>query len=471
MTAWSGVISERDGVAGPVGATVDVLVIGAGPYGLSTYAHLRHRGLRVRIVGQTMNTWQTHMPTRMFLKSVAAASSLDAPTPGFALADYCRAAGIRGPVAEEPVPIGLFVDYGSWFAECLVPAVEPVQVRRVDRCPGGFCVDTDSGERFVAASVVVASGLLGHEYVPAELRALHRSDRARSDSPVRSSSVRITAGAAGDVGLPMADAPDPTRAPLSHTSEHTDFSAFAGRHVTVIGAGQSALESAALLAEAGARPTVLARRSHVVWGRRPPPTDPVGGARLLTGPGSPLGPGWVPYACVRGPAVFRHLPDRVRRELVARILGPFGAWWLRERVLGIVPILEGRRLLGASVDGDQVALEVRSPGGAKLTLHTDHVLAATGYRVGADAFGFLAPHLRASVAFVDGWPRLRADFSSSVPGLYFVGPLAAGSFGPFLRFVCGTSYSSPRVAAALLDGTAAPSHRESAPGARGGSTA
>ena len=441
-------MNEPEGRADSFGTAVDVLVIGAGPYGLSTYAHLRRRGLRVRILGQTMHSWQAHMPAGMFLKSPAAASNLDAPGPGHGLADYCRTAGIGAPVADEPVPIGLFVDYGRWFAECLAPSVEDVQVRHVDRGPGGFSVETGSGERFLAASVVVASGLAGHEYVPAELGTLGRRAHAGCGSAVCSSSARADL----TVGSLSTDALDPTADParglLSHTSEHTDFSAFGDRDVAVIGAGQSALESAALLAEAGARPTLLARRSAVNWGP-PPAPEPHGGARLRRGPGSPLGPGWATYACVRGPAVFRHLPDRVRLELVARILGPFGAWWLRERVQGVVPILEGHRLLGASVDGDRVALNVRSPGGADLTLHTDHVLAATGYRVGPDALGFLAPRLRASLAVVDGWPRLQADFSSSVPGLYFVGPLAAGSFGPLLRFVCGTSYTSPRVAAAL----------------------
>lgn len=441
-------MDEPDSRADSFGTAVDVLVIGAGPYGLSTYAHLRRRGLRVRILGQTMHTWQAHMPARMLLKSPAAASNLDAPTPGHDLADYCRTAGIRTPDADEPVPLGLFADYGRWFAECLAPAVEEVRVRRVDRCPGGFSVDTASGERFVAASVVVASGLAGHEYVPAELGTLGRRARARCGSAVCFSS----AWGEVNVGSLPTDAPDPTpdptRGPLSHTSEHTDFSAFADRDVAVIGAGQSALESAALLAEAGARPTVLARRSPVSWAG-PPAVEPHLGARLRNGPSSPLGPGWMTYASTHGPAVFRHLPDRVRLELVARILGPFGAWWLRERVQGVVPILEGHRLLGASVDGDRVALRVRSPGGADLTLHTDHVLAGTGYRVAPDALGFLTPHLRASLAVAGGWPRLRADFSSSVPGLYFVGPLAAGSFGPLLRFVCGTSFTSPRVAAAV----------------------
>lgn len=439
---------------GAVGAAVDVLVVGAGPYGLSMYAHLQHRGLRVRILGETMHTWRAHMPAQMFLKSVAAASNLSAPASGNGLADYCAAAGVTAPTGDEPVPIGLFVDYGDWFAERCAPAVEPVRVQRIERHPGGFSVETSAGERFGAASVVVASGLMEHAYVPAELGALSHPGCVLSGGTVSMPSDSSSTAAS--------EPADPAQGLLSHTSQHTDFSAFADRDVAVVGAGQSALESAALLAESGARPIVLARRSPVVFGELPPSelngAAPPPRRRLLPSPNSLLGPGWALYACTRGSAGFRYLPDRVRLNLVAKILGPFGAWWLRERVLGIVPILEGHRLLGASADGDRVALRVLGPDGKDRTVPTDHVLSATGYRIGADAFGFLSSDLRAAVTRLNGWPRLRADFESSVPGLYFVGFPAAASFGPLMRFVCGTEFAAPRVAAGLLARTA---HRSS----------
>jgi hypothetical protein len=300
----------------------------------------------------------------------------------------------------------------------------------VERRPDGFVVTTGQGERIEAGAVIVASGLIGHAYVPPSLAALANRTAARLDDY------------------------DPCAKPVSHTSEHTDMAAFAGRDVIVVGAGQSALESAALLAESGARPTVLARGSRVRFADAPDP-DLTGLGRvverrhLVPKPGSPLGPGLSLYACANGAAAFRHLPGRARLELVARILGPSGAWWLRERVEGVVPVLVEHRVVGGAPVGDGIALRVRDAEGVTRTLRADHLLAATGYRIGPEAFPFLAPAIRSRIACRAGWPELRADFESSVPGLYFVGFPAAGAFGPLLRFVCGTVFAAPRVAASV----------------------
>ena len=47
----------------------DVVVVGAGPYGLSTATHLRGKGLNVAIFGKPMKLWREHMPEGMFLRS------------------------------------------------------------------------------------------------------------------------------------------------------------------------------------------------------------------------------------------------------------------------------------------------------------------------------------------------------------------------------------------------------------------
>ncbi|MDX2542605.1 FAD-dependent oxidoreductase [Streptomyces sp. WI04-05B] len=437
-----------------------VAIIGAGPFGLSTAAHLRARGIPVRVFGEPMVSWRDHMPAGMLLKSTPAASSIDAPQHGHALVDYCDAAGARRLVTDEDIiPVETFIAYGEWFQQRLVPELERVRVVSVDRRPkatgsgggsghsrgDGFELKLDSGELFTARAVVVATGLSGLAHLPPELAAA------------------------------APDGPSPT-GPVSHSSQHHDLSRFEGRELIVVGAGQSGLETAALAAEAGARVRVVSRGSGRVAFGAPPWQQP----RLR--PESPFGNAWSLWALTYYPHPYRYLPARARHYLVRRVLGPLGAWWLRDRFEGEVQVSEVARIVRAGVAGVTGAMEVagaaeaegtqgakgaqkgdgsgsgvgfvgghpvltvEEPGGRIRELSADHVIAATGYRVDIAAMDFLGHELRMELAVSRGTPRLGAGYVSSVPGLYFTGLPAAASYGPVMRFVCGTEFASPRLA-------------------------
>ncbi|MFJ7901015.1 FAD-dependent oxidoreductase [Streptomyces sp. NPDC096198] len=391
-----------------------VAVIGAGPFGLSTAAHLRARGLPVRVFGEPMVSWRDHMPEGMLLKSTPAASNLDAPQRGHTLADYCDAAGIPRLVTDEDIiPVETFIAYGEWFQQKLVPELERVRVVSVDRRPGGgFELKLDSGEQFAARAVVVATGLSGLAHLPRELAAA------------------------------APDGPAPT-APVSHSSQHHDLTRFSGKDLLVVGAGQSALETAALAAEAGARVRVVARgQGTVAFGSAP-------WAQPKFRPESPFGRAWSLWALSYYPQPYRFLPAGTRHSLVRRVLGPLGAWWLRDRFQSTVQVREIDRVVGAAAPDGSPVLTVRTHTGRTEELTADHVIAATGYRVDIAAMDFLGHELRTGLAVSRGAPKLGAGYASSVPGLYFTGLPAASSYGPVMRFVCGTEFASPRLAGHL----------------------
>src|SRR5450759_2590167 len=129
------------------------VVIGAGPYGLSVAAHLRARGVPVRVFGEVMTTWRNHMPDGMFLKSTPAASSICAPEAGFTLGAFCALGGPRPLREDEAVPVGLFIRYGQWFAQRLVPDVEQRRVCRIEHGERRFHLTLDSGEELEADTV------------------------------------------------------------------------------------------------------------------------------------------------------------------------------------------------------------------------------------------------------------------------------------------------------------------------------
>lgn len=409
--AENGPVAEARG--GPV------VVIGAGPYGLSVAAHLRAAGVPVRVFGEVMGSWRHSMATGMFLKSTPAATDLSAPVPGGRLADFCRATGEPELTELTPIPCETFVRYGMWFTQHYVGTVEPTQVTAVQRAGAEFAVRVQGGEEIEAAAVVVATGLATLAHIPDELR-------------------------------PLAPAGPGPRAALSHTSQHTDLSSYAGRRVAVVGGGQSALESAALLNEAGARAEVLVRAARVRWGERPQLQRPL--SQRLTAPASPLGTGWVLATVCRTPGAVRRLPAAARMQLFHRALGPSGGWWLRERVEGVLPVRTACRIEQVRLAGAEVHLRLGGRASRPAERVVDHVLAATGYRLDVDALPFLAPSVRQAVARVPGSqaPRLSGAFESSLPGLYFTGSLAAPTFGPMLRFVAGTEFAAGRIAGRLV---------------------
>jgi hypothetical protein len=394
-----------------------VPIIGAGPYGLSVAAHLRERSIETRIFGEPLGAWRRHMPKRMLLKSTASASSLSSPRPGYRLQDFCAETGADPVDDRHPVSRDLFVRYGLWFQEQLVPDVERVAVEHISVNGGGFRLRLGSGEMVTSPALVLATGHVAFAHVPSLLRALTREGPA----------------------------PD---APVSHSSQHDDLDRFADRDVAVIGAGQSALETAALLHEAGARPHLLARSSRLLWAD-PPDVSTNGLRRRIPKPESDLGPGFSLYAVSRGPTLVSRLPSRSRLMLVKRILGPSGAWWLRDRFVGVIDARIGWRLESAALSDGRLLLRGWTPTQKRDELEVDHVIAATGYRVDVDALTFLDAHLRAQVRRVAGWPSLTRSFESSVDGLFFTGLSAAATFGPLMRFVAGTAFAARRVSAAL----------------------
>lgn len=389
-------------------SATDVAIVGAGPYGLSLSTHLSHRNVQHRVFGYPMQTWRGMFPT-MGLKSPDFGTNIATPEPGTTFIEYGRS---RGEDMREPVSIALFAQYGQWLQKQFIPQVEQCRVEMVDQQLDGFGIRLDSGQRVHAKRVVMAVGLTYWQRIP-ELFA----------------------------GLPQEL--------VSHTSQQTDLSHFRGCDVTVIGAGQSALEAATLLAENGATVRLLVRGGGAFFAD--PPAE---GRRSLRHaimyPKSVLGPGRLNFFLERFPSAVHHLMAEDRRVQLTRThLGPWGAWWLRKRFEVAVTVHARSRVAEATRLGSRLRLRVHRDGEPDWSCETDHVVCGTGYEVDLDRLPVLDSELSARIDRVERAPRLSRHFESSVPGLYFVGVASAFSFGPLFRFVAGTTYTAPNLARRL----------------------
>ncbi len=378
----------------------DTIVIGAGPYGLSVGAHLSEiKGLDLRVFGDPMSFWEKQMPIGMLLRSPWAASHLSDPSRALTLDGFKAALGYD---FGSPVPLDRFVEYGRWFQRQAVANLDRRGVSSVRVANGAFQIVTDDGEELRAKRVVVAAGIAPFACRPEAFRGLLSSL-------------------------------------VSHSSEIRDFRRFTGKQIVVIGAGQSALESAALLHEAGAHVELLVRSELVRWLKQKKwmhkwPVEP------LLYAWADVGPAFMSHIVAR-PELFRRLPRKLQDKWSPRAIRAAGADWLKPRVQDVAITLN-RFVASARESGGRLKLKLDD--GTERS--ADHALLGTGYRVNIAQYPFLSKGLVGQIDQINGYPKLKPGFETSIPGLHIVGAPAAWSYGPLMRFVAGAEFAARAVA-------------------------
>lgn len=377
---------------------VELLIIGAGPYGLATAAAAGDRGVEYAIVGCPMALWRQHMPKGMILRT-SKDEHLD-PMGAATMDAYMSARAIPSD-AMTPLPLSSYLDYVDWFIREKDIRVVNDLVVRLDHTGAGFRARLRGGAEIVARRVLAAIGVRDFRHLPPELVRLLPAGR------------------------------------YSHSTDHNDLRRFAGRRVVVVGGRQSAFETAAILAEDGARSV------HVVC-RHPAPrftTCDFAFMRDITA-AVEADPGW-----------HRELSDEERKDWKDRAfregrlkLEP----WLGPRLAaGGVRTMENTELATASVDSDSGDLVLGLTDGSEL--RCDHVILATGFRADLSQVAFLrAGNVFDQIDTRDGFPKLDESFQCSVPGLYFMGMAAVNDFG----FSFGFSTGAPVAARLFMAGWA-----------------
>ena len=340
------------------------------------------------------------MPIGMLLRSNWTATQISDPNRSLTLEAYRAATGND---VSTPVPLERFVQYGQWYQRAAVPDVDQRRIVSVKIEPKAFRLMTDDGETIRTRRVVIAAGIGLFAWRSQEFQ--HLSPRL-----------------------------------ASHTSEHRDLRRFANKEILVVGSGQSALESGALLHEGGADVEIIGRAHRIHWlqGSLSRALHHRLGKftrQLLYAP-TDVGPAGLSQLMAR-PDLLRRSPRALQNKLRKRCVRPAGARWLIDR-LRDVPIRLGCSIVSATPAQNQV--KVRLNDGTERTV--DHILLGIGYRVNVSRYDFLSPQISDSISCINGYPVLRQGLESSVPGLHFLGAPAAWSFGPLMQFVSGTHFAS-----------------------------
>jgi FAD-dependent urate hydroxylase len=371
-----------------------LLVIGAGPYGLSTAALAREHDIQTIVLGRPMGFWRQNMPEGMFLRS-GPDWHLD-PSAVHTLEAYLEQRGIR-PGEPDPIPVRVFLDYAEWFQTAKGIEVCEDFADSLTKTDGRFEARLRSGERIRADAVVATPGIRHYANVP---------------------------GWASMLPLECA----------AHTCDLVRFDDMAGARVLIIGGRQSAYEWAALIREHGAARIDIVHRHDV--------------PRFERVSWKFVDPHIEQTLRVRG--YWRNLPGGEQRAITRRFweVGrlTLEQWLIHRLDCEAISRWPGAEVIEAGPRPDgQVA--VRLSNGVRLA--ADRVVFATGYRADLTKVPYLKGVLE-EVKLSDGFPVLDEAFQTSLDGLYITGFSATQDFGPFFGFVKGSPAAATLIVRDLL---------------------
>ncbi len=379
----------------PLLKKTSLLVIGAGPYGLSTAALSQERGIDTVIVGQPMSFWRQQMPEGMFLRS-GVDWHLDA-SGVHTLEAFVEEHGI----AEEeldPIPLRTFLDYCDWFRNMKGIAVREEVVTSLAKSNGRFEAALAGGDRIAADAVVCAPGI-----------------RHYTNLPDWAASIPAELGA--------------------HTCDFVRFEELAGARVLIVGGRQSAYEWAALIREHGAERIDLVHRhpvprfERVSWKFIDAHVDNT--------------------TKVHG--YWRNLPTAVQKR-IGRQFWQVGRLTLEH---WLTPRLDwegihrwpATAVVEAAISDSGDELQVALSNFEHLTV--DRVVFASGYRADLTRVPYLA-NLVGDIELADGFPALDEFFGTTIDNLYVTGFSATRDFGPFFGFVKGSPAAATLIVRDLL---------------------
>ena len=368
----------------------DLLIIGAGPFGLAVAAQAAHDGIEYLIIGKPMGFWRENMPKGMFLRS-ACDWHLD-PLNEHTIEAFLRTQG-RTPKDVEPLSLEFYLSYAEWFRQQKNIQPLALYIDQLDKPDGSdhFTAITANGEIINAKRVVLAPGFKHFANTPADLIAK----------------------------LPQGS--------YQHTSTFVDFSNASNQRYLIIGGRQSAYEWAALLLEAGAKAVHVAHR-------HPTPAFDVADWS------------WVNELVdnmAHDPSWFRRLSQADKDQVIQRMwaegrlkLEPWLAPRLNDDRLKLWPQTQ---LVSCTETQDGALAATLSNGEA---IEIDQVILATGYKVDITRLPILSPNLKTNLATRNGFPALDDHFETSIPNLFITSMPAMQDFGPFFGFTISVRTSA-----------------------------
>jgi len=380
-----------------------LLIIGAGPFGLSLAAYAKGHHIPHMVVGKAMDFWKSNMPYNMYLRSDC--SWHYDPFNEHTIDRYLQTINLK-PADVEPLALDFYLGYCDWFQQQKGIEVTPAWVQELhyidntaDNTRPYYKAILQDGRTITATNVALALGFRYFRNIPEPYTTLFPPER------------------------------------VAHTCDFVDLTKLKDKRVLIIGGRQSAFEWAALINEQDAEAVYLSYRhptpafAQSDWSWVPPLVDSI----------------------IENPRWFRRLAAEEREQANQRLwaegrlkLEPWLAKRITQECIHLFPetqVTDCHEL----ADGE---LEVALNNGT--TFIVDQIILATGYKVNVSQIPFLAEgNILAQLATLNGFPVLDKHFQSNLPGLFFTSMCATQAFGPYFGFTVSVRTSAHLIGSEL----------------------
>lgn len=364
-----------------------ILIIGTGPYGISIANALHKKNIPFAIAGKMFSLWYDHTLDSMSIRSDWHSSEIYSPDDRYSVKDFIYKnypESEANKIMSHKLPIDVFRKYLKYIEKDIPYSIQPYNVVKLNKTNTGFIAELENGEKIESETVIIATGVEAHKYLPQSLQNLNSAS-------------------------------------LIHTWKVHDYANWKNKKVLVIGAGQSAGECIVHLYDNN-EITWLTRKEPIFFSEPLNLPTPIFKFTLHVSPYFYFMPNWMRKKFGKIFVITTITPDLKEKTMSDRV----------KRVYE---------------DVDNIGLEMRGEKiySKKLNQEFDGVVASTGYKININNLKFVDATLLNSIKASENFPLLNFDFETSVKNLFIVGALSEPHYGPAQKFIMGTRHAAVRI--------------------------
>lgn len=370
---------------------VKVLIIGAGPYGISLFNELTRQNISCLMVGIPFSLWMHHMIPRLNLRSNILASEIYSIDKRFSWQNYFKSLELDLNIDKRMrIPVAWFQNYARWVWDQLPEKKIEEKIIHLEDNQNTFFATTQSGINIEAEKVVIATGVGNHLFIPPSLQILSKERVAHS----------------------------------YHTKQYENNK---NNKILVIGAGQSAADT--LIA--------LSPINNMTWVHRKPVIyyhEPLNIPQSIFNIIHHLTP------------VFYYFPRTINKLFGYKFTAPTIDPIVKDKIN--TSHVQEFNLSIEDLKLEEVNGEIISH---TLDQSFHQIISCTGFHFQLGNYKFLDPGIKNKILVNKrNVPILNWQFETSVPGLFMIGGIAEFSHGPAARFMMGCRQTTLNVSRALL---------------------